>query len=1024
MPGKRRLRASDVDLDAPATDGPDMDLDNDPADDEPLTNIGVYLSPDDRHLAVSNSDDLLMVYRLTGERRGKLLHERPIRSRTHVAWSKSGDLLAFVGKYGEANILSVAGTGMSVDLGQASALSFSPDDSRLAVLDDQSVRICTTGEWTTSKSVVLPDGRSPYGDMRENIAFSPDGRWIACDTDACTVQILDAVRLRVIAELTGHENTIEGLEWLRPDMLASASSDQTIRFWQVPEGRELRVLEVDGMVEGITYSPIHDILVGWTGHMCTAWSAATGEIRWREDLSTPIGTGVKYASASQRSGLLANLGSLAIDDIRFARGWENVASETAATVSTYANAKVLLLGDSGVGKSGLALVLAGESFYPTESTHARRIWRMPVGELDDDLGTQREVLLWDLAGQPGYRIVHQLHLSGGSVALILFDSRSETVPLAGIGYWARALEHAREAGGSPGDRMPTFLVAARTDRGTVAVSSERVAQVVEEFGFRAYLPTSALEGWGIADLRSAILAAIDWTQIPVVTSSLLFAAAKSFVLDQKAAGSLLIPLAALHATFLTAPVTGPAAEVAAKGQIGRDLLDMEPGSGQYDQRRLRHLFEGCVARLESAGLVKRLAFGDLILLQPELIDVYAGAIVNAAREEPDGLGSLPESRVLAVDLQVPQHERITDNQQEKLLIIATLEELTRHEIVLREETEEGVQLVFPSAFQRDLPNTVQPSNYSVEFSFEGPVGNIYATLVVRLARSKRFTRCGAWQSAVSFEADSGGQCVLHLVQADEGCGVLQAGYDQDVAEIVRFQFERFVMTHIERHAIPSTVRRTRMYVCPDCGIGFSGAQVDAARGRGRTSVLCPVDGTRVSLEDPFERLSRSQDPVTRQMDASADAARNIAAASSVVRGKEEITDYDVFLCHNAADKTAVRWAAERLREHGILPWLDEAELPPGRLWQEELERQINTIRSAAVFVGPNGIGPWQNQELLAFLREFADRSCPIIPVLLPGATAPALPLFLRGMTWVDLRTQDAKAIENLIWGITGRKPRD
>lgn len=143
---------------------------------------------------------------------------------------------------------------------------------------------------------------------------------------------------------------------------------------------------------------------------------------------------------------------------------------------------------------------------------------------------------------------------------------------------------------------------------------------------------------------------------------------------------------------------------------------------------------------------------------------------------------------------------------------------------------------------------------------------------------------------------------------------------------------------------------------------------------------------------------------------------------SVLHREEEDTEFDVFLCHNVADKPNVRWTAERLRERGILPWLDETELPPGRPWQEELERQIDSIRSAAVFVGPNGFGPWQNQEVMAFLREFVERQCPVIPVLLPGAVTPTLPLFLRGMTWVDLRTMDPAAIERLIWGITGRKP--
>ena len=187
-------------------------------------------------------------------------------------------------------------------------------------------------------------------------------------------------------------------------------------------------------------------------------------------------------------------------------------------------------------------------------------------------------------------------------------------------------------------------------------------------------------------------------------------------------------------------------------------------------------------------------------------------------------------------------------------------------------------------------------------------------------------------------------------------------------------------------------------------------------------MLCPVDETRVPLEDSYEALSQAQDAVAREMEASADAARGIAAASSVILGKEETTDFDVFLCHNAADKPAVRLIARQLREHGILPWLDEAELPPGRDWQEELERQISNIRTAAVFVGPSGIGPWQNRELRAFLNEFAERGCPVIPVLLPEAAAPELPVFLRSMTWVDLRTENDDGIELLIWGITGRKP--
>ncbi len=975
----------------------------------------VYVSPDHRHLAVVTEYTHLALYTIDGDQLGEKLGEYSVATLPRVAWSDSGSMLAFVSGSGKARILSVP-SGESTELGTATAVAFYPDGSRLAVLSGPGLTIWQVSPLAVTQRADLPRGTGNFG--RFTLSVSPGGRWIAFGTESYEIHILETDSLQVVYELPGYATIVTDLEWLGPDAVATALVDGTIRIWNVSERKELRVLEAEDSVLGTSYSPVLDCLAGWTYHKYLVWSVTAGEILLSEELPARVSPGYRHVSASPRGRLLVMLNGPETADITFSHGWDAYGGRPPGTVSTYANAKVLVLGDSGVGKSGLALVMAGEPFQPTESTHARRIWKMPVPELNQGAETQREVLLWDLAGQPGYRIVHQLHLSDGAVALILFDSRSEITPLAGIGYWARALQHAQAAC----DMLPTFLVGARTDRGAVGVSDERLTEILAEFRFRGYLATSAKEGWGVGELRAAVLAAIDWTRMPVVTSSTLFAAAKSFVLDQKEAGTLLTPLASLLAAFLGAPVTGPAAGAAPSARVGRDLLDSGRGSDKPDHTSLRGVFEGCVARLESAGLVKRLAFGDLVLLQPELIDVYAGAIVNAARDEPDGLGSMLESRVLDVDFRLPEQERIADRQQERLLIIATLEELTGHEIVLREETEEGVQLVFPAAFRRDLPDADEPPDLAVEFSFEGPVSNIYATLVVRLARSARFTRRGAWQSAAQFEADSGGMCTVHLVRSDEGRGALQVGYDEDVAEVVRFQFERFVMAHLERRAIPGTINRTRLYRCPDCHIPFTTAQAEAVRIRGRDSLICPVDGTHVPLEDSFETLSQTQEAVTREMDASADAARNIAAASSVILGKQETTDFDVFLCHNAADKPAIRWTAERLRERGILPWLDEAELTPGRPWQEELENQISHIRAAAVFVGPSGIGPWQTREMRAFLNQFAERGCPVIPVLLPAAAAPELPLFLRDMTWVDLGAQDKAGIDRLVWGITGRKP--
>jgi formylglycine-generating enzyme required for sulfatase activity len=135
-------------------------------------------------------------------------------------------------------------------------------------------------------------------------------------------------------------------------------------------------------------------------------------------------------------------------------------------------------------------------------------------------------------------------------------------------------------------------------------------------------------------------------------------------------------------------------------------------------------------------------------------------------------------------------------------------------------------------------------------------------------------------------------------------------------------------------------------------------------------------------------------------------------------------EFDVFLCHNGQDKPEVKKIAETLKQQGLTPWLDEWELQPGLPWQRELEKQIQNIKSAAVFVGGSGIGPWQQMEIEAYLRRFVRNRCPVIPVLLSNAPEqPELPLFLEGMTWVDFRRLSPKPMERLIWGITGIKPR-
>jgi hypothetical protein len=173
------------------------------------------------------------------------------------------------------------------------------------------------------------------------------------------------------------------------------------------------------------------------------------------------------------------------------------------------------------------------------------------------------------------------------------------------------------------------------------------------------------------------------------------------------------------------------------------------------------------------------------------------------------------------------------------------------------------------------------------------------------------------------------------------------------------------------------------YVCPQCAESFAG---DARS----------LEGVRGLLDLVSTASRQGKDILTVAPDAAAPPG------------------FDVFMCHNGQDKPAVREINAALKEQGIRTWLDEEQLPLGTPWQPELEARVGDVRAACVCVGNSGLGPWQDMEIRAFLSEFVRRERPVIPVLLPDAPAvPDLPLFLRQMTWLDLRQERDKGMKRL-----------
>ena len=888
-------------------------------------------------------------------------------------------------------------TGIGRELASIMTIAWSPHGRYIASgASDGSVLL-----WDSETNEV-PRTIEARADIINRLAWSPDGKILALAT-ATGARLWNQEIARPRFASSAYASEMTAVTWSRDgQVIAFGSSDSTIRIWDSKTGREINVIE--GHAGAIT-----DVDFSADGKMLASRAKDNFIRLWQRDSWEPLieisepahrFAGIKFHPQRPILAAVDQRGSSI-------KAWQidhELLIKLASSIPTrrYANAKVVLVGDSGVGKSGLGLVLSGHRFVPTESTHGRHVWDFENLELELAGTRQRETrqtLLWDLAGQPGYRLIHQLHLNEVAVALIVFDARSETDPLSGVRHWDRSLRQASLLSGADGLPIRKFLVAARMDRGSIGISRGRIDAFLGDFDFERYFETSAKDGWGIPELAEAIREAIDWDSLPRVNSTELFHRIKEFLIDEKNDGRLLSSIEDLYRSFI-------------KIQLSTDS----------PTNLLRPQFETCIGLLESRGLVQRLSFGNLVLLQPEILDAYASAIVNTAKEEPDGLGSIAEESIRSGRFRLASDERIKDLEQEKLLLIATVEALLRHEIALREETGQGALLVFPSQLTRENPALPDPVGKAVVFTFEGPLLNIYATLAVRLSHSGIFRKKEMWRNAATYAASAGGTCGVFLREIEEGRGELTLFFDEEASEQIRFQFEEFIYSHLIRRAIPESLLRRRVFVCPSCSTPVTELQVSRRIERGYNWIECNVCGESVLLADREERLSLSELPLLTEMERTANDRRGREMATMTLQGKIESADYDVFLCHVSGDRYKVREIGQALRMRGLLPWFDEWEARPGQRWQQVLAKQIGKIKSVAVFVGPSGIGPWQDQEVRSMLRLFAERQVSIIPVLLEGAEQfPTLPIFFERLSWIDFRVDPVQGLDTLIWGITGER---
>ncbi len=517
---------------------------------------------------------------------------------------------------------------------------------------------------------------------------------------------------------------------------------------------------------------------------------------------------------------------------------------TAPEQVEYTNAKVLLVGESGAGKTGLSKVLAGEKWEPSDSTVGAWAtqWKLDVDASD---GVEREIWLWDFGGQADQRLIHQLYMDETALAVLVFDGQKEDL-FETLGQWDRDLTRASRK------EFTKLLVAGRVDAGGLRVSRSQVEAFAKERGYKQLLETSAKTGHRCDELKDAILGGIRWEEIPWRSSPLLFKQLKEEIIRLKDEGRVLLRFNELRETL----------RLRLSGEVER-FTDEE--------------LKAVVGLLAGPGVVWELKFGSWVLLQPERINAYAQAVIQTMREDKDERGCLPEERVLNGDLTYRSSIERLGADEERFVLLAMHQTLVERGLCLRQQTEQGVLLIFPSYYRRERKELVGAPAVLVSYRFNGFLDDIYATLVVRLHHTDSFERDELWRYAADFKTLTGKQLGVKLTRRAEGAGELEVYFDPMIDVGEKIIFSKYVHEHLLQNG--KDVVRLRHYVCPHCATPVGNREVAMRKlDEGKRDVLCVNCEKRVPLWDRMEELFAS--PETKQR------VRELEAQSAIVLDSE------------------------------------------------------------------------------------------------------------------------------------------
>ncbi|ABW27178.1 TIR domain-containing protein [Acaryochloris marina] len=717
------------------------------------------------------------------------------------------------------------------------SVAFSADGRRaLSGSSDRTVRLWDVD---TGQSLRVMEGHT---DSVNSVAFSADGHRALSGSYDRTVRLWDVDTGQSLRVMEGHTDAVWSVAFSADGRRAlSGSNDNTVRLWDVDTGQTLRVMEGHTeYLQSVVFSADgHYALSGSQDRTVRLWDVDTGQtLRVMEGHTGEVWS-VAFSADGRQYYSSASNGVL--------RLWP-YGDETLPVVTDqveYTNAKVLFVGNSAAGKTGLSNRLALDAYKETDSTVGAWAtqWKLPVESND---GVEKEIWLWDFGGQADQRLIHQLYMDQTQVAALVFDPQKPEF-LEGLRTWDRDLTRA-----ATGD-FKKLLVAGRIDAGGLrSVSRHQVEEFAQEYGFEEYIETSAKENIGCKELKQAICQLIDWDSIAKRTTPKLFRRLKQEIVSLKDEGRTLMRFNEL-----------------------REALTLRMSGERFTDTELKTV----ISLLAGPGVMWELGFGSWVLLAPELINAYAQAVIRTIQEDERELGCITEACVLAGQLSYPNDLQRLPEEEERILLLAMHRLLVENSLCLSEPTETGTLLIFPSYARRERPDLIKHPSVMVSYEFAGFLDDIYATLIVRLHRISPFETEELWKDAADFKSRTGYKLGVKLSRKAAGKAELLVYFDPKLSIGERMIFSQYVQEHLFRKVKDrDQVKRLRHWVCGNCGepVENRNRAMQRLHDQGKEAkIICVNCETYVQLWDEMEATFADPDILSRVRTLEAEAQREL-----------------------------------------------------------------------------------------------------------------------------------------------------